>query len=335
MTKDNVYEWDGATAGNNTDVGGVNIDEGCAPSGINNAIREVMAQTNLWADAIGGAKVSSGTDTVTLTSGQSIASYADGMRFTFIAGGTNTGAATLNVDSVGAKAIRKGNDQALVANDILAGMPVDVVYDASANSAAGAWLMLTTYGHLALYASLATLASTSNGDGAALIGIEDSATAITATTVEGALAEAWTTFLKLAGGTVTGNITMSSANLLMADNTLSRPKLIDYGETVNALGDLGGGTDDIDLESGNVVSATVSTATQTFTFSNPPASGVEGGFKLYLTNGGSQTVNWPASVDWAGGSAPTLTASGVDILVFSTIDGGTTWYGFVAGLDMQ
>lgn len=124
-------------------------------------------------------------------------------------------------------------------------------------------------------------------------------------------------------------------NTNFQDNTVSRPKLKDYGETVNALGDLGGGTDDIDLTLGNVVSATVSTSTQTFTFSNPPATGTAGSFTLFLTNGGSQTVNWPASVDWAGGTAPTLTASGVDILTFTTIDGGTTWYGFLAGANMS
>jgi len=120
-----------------------------------------------------------------------------------------------------------------------------------------------------------------------------------------------------------------------ADNTVSRPKLIDVSETVSALGDLGGGTDDIDLESGNVVTATVSTGEQTFTFSNPPASGSNGSFTLFLTNGGSQTVNWPASVDWVSATAPSLTASGVDVLVFTTNDAGTTWLGFVAGLDVS
>lgn len=104
---------------------------------------------------------------------------------------------------------------------------------------------------------------------------------------------------------------------------------------INALGDLGGGTDDIDLNDGRTVTATVSTATQTFTFSNPLSTSHSDAFDIYLTNGGSQTVNWPASVDWAGGTAPTLTASGVDHLVFTTTDGGTTWYGYVAGLDMS
>jgi microcystin-dependent protein len=43
MAKNKVSEWS-ATASNNTDISGINISEGCAPSGINNAIREIMAQ---------------------------------------------------------------------------------------------------------------------------------------------------------------------------------------------------------------------------------------------------------------------------------------------------
>lgn len=43
MAKNKVSEWS-ATPANNTDVGGIDIAEGCAPSGINNAIREIMSQ---------------------------------------------------------------------------------------------------------------------------------------------------------------------------------------------------------------------------------------------------------------------------------------------------
>ena len=119
------------------------------------------------------------------------------------------------------------------------------------------------------------------------------------------------------------------------DNIVQRPILKDYGETHNAIGDTGGGSDTIDLESGNVVSATVSTGTQTFVFSNPTASTNCCSFMLILTNGGSQTVNWPGSVDWAGGTAPSLTASGTDILVFTTVNGGTLWHGAVASTDSK
>ena len=70
------------------------------------------------------------------------------------------------------------------------------------------------------------------------------------------------------------------------------------------------------------------------TFSDPTASDELCGFTLTLTNGGSQTVVWPGTVDWAAATAPTLTAAGVDVLVFYTIDGGTIWYGFLSGAAM-
>jgi len=125
------------------------------------------------------------------------------------------------------------------------------------------------------------------------------------------------------------------AEVNFADQLATRPEMKDYAETLNAIGSTGGGTQDIDINSGNVASATVDTSTNTFTFSNPSATGKSCSFTLYLTNGGSQTVAWPATVDWAGGTAPTLTASGVDVLAFTTLDAGTIWYGFAAGLDMQ
>ena len=118
-----------------------------------------------------------------------------------------------------------------------------------------------------------------------------------------------------------------------ADNTVGRVNLLDYGEVTNALGSAGGART-IDLTLGNSVTATVSASTVTWTFSNPTASDELCGFTLTLTNGGSQTVNWPASVDWASATAPTLTTAGVDILTFFTVDGGTTWYGFMAGKGM-
>ena len=124
-------------------------------------------------------------------------------------------------------------------------------------------------------------------------------------------------------------------SIACAGEVISRPRFTDYAETVNVIGATGGGTQDIDVESGNVITATVDTNANTFTFSNPPVSGKAGSFTLVLTNGGSQTVNWPSSVDWAGGTAPSLTSSGVDLLTFLTTDAGTTWLAFAAGLDMK
>ena len=59
MSKDAISDYS-ATANSNTDVGGVNINEGCAPSTINNAIREVMshlADLNAGSSSLGTIKV--------------------------------------------------------------------------------------------------------------------------------------------------------------------------------------------------------------------------------------------------------------------------------------
>ena len=97
----------------------------------------------------------------------------------------------------------------------------------------------------------------------------------------------------------------------------------------------GGTTPSITVTNGSVFTHTVATGETTFTFASPEASGSVSKFTLVLTNGGSQTVNWPASVDWPSGVVPTLTTSGVDILTFLTVDGGTTWYGFYPGIDIK
>ena len=90
----------------------------------------------------------------------------------------------------------------------------------------------------------------------------------------------------------------------------------------------------IDLSTGNYFTKTISGAT-TFTVSNVPASGTVGAFILELTNGGSATVTWFSGVKWASGTAPTLTASGVDVIAFYTHDGGTTWRGAVVSKDSK
>jgi hypothetical protein len=124
-----------------------------------------------------------------------------------------------------------------------------------------------------------------------------------------------------------------AGELACADQIVSRPVLKDYAIEGSAIGNTGA-TRTLDLNDANFFSATLDQAC-TFTFSDPPASGDFGCFVLKLTDGGAFAITWPASVDWPGGTAPTLTASGVDQLVFTTSDGGTTWYGFVAGLDIK
>jgi hypothetical protein len=134
---------------------------------------------------------------------------------------------------------------------------------------------------------------------------------------------------------VTANVTGTSTVgvVQMADNNLIRPKLLDYAIKGSALGNTGTAAT-INFESANFFSAT-STAATTWAFTNPVASGDFGGFVLELNNGGAYTQTWPAAVDWPAGAAPTLTASGKDLLVFVTRDGGTIYHGMAASLDSK
>lgn len=90
----------------------------------------------------------------------------------------------------------------------------------------------------------------------------------------------------------------------------------------------------IDLSTGNYFSKTIS-GTTTFTVSNVPTTGTAASFIFDITNGGSATITWFSGVKWPGGTAPTLMASGRDVLGFFTYDGGTTWSAFVLGEDLK
>lgn len=89
----------------------------------------------------------------------------------------------------------------------------------------------------------------------------------------------------------------------------------------------------LNLTNGNVFSLTL-TGNVTFTFSGA-TSGKACSFAVYLKQdgGGNRVVTWPASVKWAGGVDPTLStaANSLDVLVFESLDGGTTWYGSLVG----
>lgn len=53
MAKTKISEFS-STPANNTDIDGINIAEGCAPSGINDAIRELMSQLKDWQAGLSG-----------------------------------------------------------------------------------------------------------------------------------------------------------------------------------------------------------------------------------------------------------------------------------------
>ena len=95
----------------------------------------------------------------------------------------------------------------------------------------------------------------------------------------------------------------------------------------------------LDISLGSVFTITLAHNISTFTWSNPATSGDVSAFVLKVTQDGTgnRTIAFPAAVDFAGGTAPTLStgANDVDVFVFFTVNGGTTYYGFTAGQDLS
>ena len=108
--------------------------------------------------------------------------------------------------------------------------------------------------------------------------------------------------------------------------TWSAPQTIASGRFETCV-DLTTGTS-IDVSTGSVFLKTI-TGAATLSVANVPATGKVASFILDITNGGSATVTWWSGIKWSGGTAPTLTTSGRDMLGFYTHDGGTTWNGLL------
>jgi hypothetical protein len=81
MSKTKISEYS-STAADNTDIGGINIAEGMAPSDVNNAMREQMSQLKEFLDGSSGD---------TITTAKIVATTA-----TILSGASVTGTATFN-----------------------------------------------------------------------------------------------------------------------------------------------------------------------------------------------------------------------------------------------
>ena len=158
------------------------------------------------------------------------------------------------------------------------------------------------------------------------VAVRDGVLTSTTTTANAALPKA--------GGTMAGET-------IFADQLATKPLLKDYAESVSAIGTKTTAFD-IDFEDGNVQSVTLSgSGTFNIGIVNALASH-SNSITLIMTNPGAVTLTLLAGanggggnvVKWGGGTAPTWTASGVDVLTLTTFDGGTNFYGFQAA-DMK
>ena len=121
-----------------------------------------------------------------------------------------------------------------------------------------------------------------------------------------------------AGGLVgaTQNVALTNKTLNAVLNTVTNltPANDIIAQAVSALA--------IDWATGAVFTKTLSAGANTFTFANASSGRV---IMVRLT-GAASTVTWP-TVKWAGGAAPTQTASGTDVYTF--VHDGTSIYGSV------
>lgn len=104
----NVSQWE-TSAPNNDAAPPDGAPEGMAANTVNDTMREMMAAVARWYQDTNGSLVTGGAgNAYTLSTNNSNSSLTDLPLVVFVANRANTGAATLNVDGLGAKSLRFG-----------------------------------------------------------------------------------------------------------------------------------------------------------------------------------------------------------------------------------
>lgn len=164
-----IYDWSTTASDNGAADATVNFAENQTPASLNNSARAVMARVAAWLKGLGAAITHGGSSnayTLTLSTGHTITAYATGMRFLWKPNGTSSGSVTLNVDGVGAKKVYLPSGTQAGSGHITSGTLLDVVYDATLDSAAGGFQIVGSSSSLTaqpLDATLTALAALSYG----------------------------------------------------------------------------------------------------------------------------------------------------------------------------
>src|SRR5678816_293324 len=109
-------------------------------SAVNDAGRADEGILARWFRDWNGSIVASGSaNAFAITSNRTIASLANNTVMAFTANHTIDGAATLNLNTLGAKSIKRFNGNALASGDIVSGQPVMVIYKSSPD----VWFMMS------------------------------------------------------------------------------------------------------------------------------------------------------------------------------------------------
>lgn len=132
-------KWSTTAASNSTADATINWAEGQSPSSVNDSARAMMARAAEYRDYTSGKTATGGSaDAYTFASGDSgNVSLSDGFKIAFNCHATNTGASTINVDSLGAKPLRFFTGVALPAGALVLGS----IYTATYDSGGDEWLL--------------------------------------------------------------------------------------------------------------------------------------------------------------------------------------------------
>ncbi|MCK4500449.1 hypothetical protein KAU11_08120, partial [Candidatus Babeliales bacterium] len=113
---------------------------------------------------------------------------------------------------------------------------------------------------------------------------------------------------------------------------LTNAHIAAYVETLDA-GSITTGVLTLNLAVSNTFDVTLTENVTSLVISNPHADASTQSFTVVLKQDatGGRTFAFPASIKWAGGTAPTLSSgvSEIDVLTFITTDNGTTWLGML------
>ena len=334
MAKTKISEWS-STPANNTDIDSINIAEGCAPSGINDAIRELMSQVkDLYSGTTG--------DTISVAGGGTGVGTLTG-----IVKGNGTSAFTAVTAPSGT--IVGTTDTQTLTNKTLTYPAIDnpqLGYTTTA-TAAGTTTLTVTSNHQQFFTGTTTqtivLPVTSTLALGVSYSIENNSTGIltvqssganTITTIPAGVTTLFTCILT--SGTTAASwdydqvgfatITGTGANVLGTSPSITLPTVTDYIETPYSANSSTAIT--LALTNGTVQ---IITLTGNATITMPTATSGKSFILLLKQDGtGSRTVTW-TTVKWPAGTAPTITSTASKQDIFSFFADGTNWYGTTVG----
>lgn len=129
-----ILDWDTTAANNSTADAAINWQENQSPDTVNDSARQMMGRVAEFIKDITPQRASTGAANIyAVTSTSNPTTLRDGFMISFRAHQSNTGAASLAVNSFGNKPLRSRTGTALTANEILSGAAITALYNSAAD----------------------------------------------------------------------------------------------------------------------------------------------------------------------------------------------------------